>query len=393
MSGSALFVWDDRLRAYDFGPGHPLAPIRVELAMLLARDLGLLEPDRIRTVMPVEVPPEVLAAVHEQHFIDAMKASTAATQDLQHGLGTPDNPAFDGMHDAAVRVVGATLAAVQGVWSGDVLHGVNLAGGLHHSMPGSASGFCLYNDLAVGIQWALDNGAERVAYVDVDVHHGDGVQEVFADDPRVLTISLHESPESLFPGTGYPSETGRADGGGSAANVALPAGTDDAQWLRAFDAIVPPLLRAFKPQLLVSQHGVDSHAQDPLAHMALSIDGQRAAMQALHSLAHEVCEGRWVATGGGGYEWVQVVPRAWAHLVGIASGHPVEPTTAVPEGWREYVAERLGRQAPGRMTDGVTPTYRRFVDGHNDSDPVDAAILETRRAVFGHFGLEVESAN
>src|SRR5690606_26950267 len=167
----------------------------------------------------------------------------------RHGLGTSDNPVFIGMHDASALVAGATVAAAEAVWTGRSEHALNISGGLHHALAGSASGFCVYNDPAVAIAWLLENGAERVAYVDIDVHHGDGVQAAFYDDPRVLTISIHETPRTLFPGTGFPNETGAE---GTSVNVALPPGTGDRPWLRAFDAIVPPLLRRFRPQVLVT---------------------------------------------------------------------------------------------------------------------------------------------
>ena len=197
---------------------------------------------------------------------------------LMHGLGTEDDPLFPGMHEAAAMVTGATLAAARAVWTSAAQHGASLAGGLHHAMARNASGFCVYNDPAVAIAWLLDQGAERIAYVDVDAHHGDGVQAAFWDDPRVLTISVHEHPDTLFPGTGRPRETGGPHADGSAVNVALPAGTGDAGWLRAFHAVVPPILRSFGPQLLVSQHGCDSHRDDPLAN--LDAEHRRAARRA-----------------------------------------------------------------------------------------------------------------
>jgi acetoin utilization protein AcuC len=250
-------------------------------------------------------------------------------------------------------------------------------------MRGHASGFCVYNDPAIAITWLLQAGARRVAYVDIDVHHGDGVQAAFYSDPRVLTISLHESPLTLFPGTGRATETGGPGAAGSAVNVALPAGTGDPGWLRAFHAVVPPLLRAFDPQILVSQHGCDTHRLDPLANLQLSIDGQRAAHAALHELAHQVAGGRWLLTGGGGYELVEVVPRTWTHLLAEASGGAIEPATAVPAGWREYAAGRTGRRAvPELMTEGAGAAYARFESGYDPADPVDQAIMATRTAVF-----------
>src|ERR671912_690356 len=229
------------------------------------------------------------------------------------GLGTDDNPVFRGMHHASAHIVGASHEAFRRVWTGESIHSANITGGLHHAMPDRASGFCIYNDVAVGIRWLLDNGARRGAYVDVDVHHGDGVEAIFYDDPRVLTISLHETGQMLFPGTGFPADTGGPGAEGSAVNVALPPGTSDAGWLRAFHAVVPPLLREFAPDVLVTQHGCDSHADDPLAHLMLSVDGQRAAYLALHDLAHEVAGGRGAparpgSTGAGGV--ARVRPRA-----------------------------------------------------------------------------------
>ena len=182
--------------------------------------------------------------------------------------------------------------AAQAVHSGEVEHAVNLAGGLHHALPGAAEGFCVYNDIAVAIAWLLDQGVERVAYIDVDVHHGDGVQAIFWDDPRVLTISIHESPQSLFPGSGWPTETGGPSRPGTAVNIAVPAGTNDQGWLRALHAVVPDLLGAFAPQVLVTQHGVDTHFEDPLAHLLVSLDGQRMAFEALHRWAHRYAGGK-----------------------------------------------------------------------------------------------------
>jgi len=290
------------------------------------------------------------------------------------------------MHEASARIVGGSVAGALAVWSGRAGHAVNFAGGLHHAMPSAGSGFCVYNDAAVAIAALLAAGAERVGYVDVDVHHGDGVQAAFYADPRVLTISLHESGATLFPGTGSPRETGSGNAVGSAVNVALPGGTDDAGWLRAFDAVVPGLLRAFRPQVLVTQHGCDSHRTDPLAHLDLTVDGQRTSYEALHLLSHELCAGRWLALGGGGYQVVAVVPRAWTHLVATAAGAPVEPGRPTPSDWRALVTDRTGQQAPETMGDGGSGRHARWHPGPGDL--VDAAILATRLAVYPLHGLD-----
>ncbi|MEU6719466.1 acetoin utilization protein AcuC [Nonomuraea sp. NPDC046802] len=384
MSRSARVIWDDALTSYNFGPSHPLAPVRVELTMALARELGVLDKVELAGCDPAT--DDELAMVHERDYIEAVKrVSASGLPDLSAGLGTADNPAFAGVHEASALIAGASLAAARAVWEGAAEHAVNVAGGLHHAMPASASGFCVYNDPALAIAWLLRQGAGRIAYVDVDVHHGDGVQTMFYDDPRVLTISLHESPRTLFPGTGFPEETGAE---GTSVNVALPAGTGDAGWLRAFHAVVPPLLHEFGPEILVTQHGCDSHALDPLANLMLSLDGQRAAYAALHRLAHETAGGRWIATGGGGYELVQVVPRAWTHLIAELSGHPVDPATPTGEEWRRFARERTGEAPPLSMTDGRNPEFQDLSGGYDPADPIDRAVMATRNAVFPLHGLD-----
>jgi acetoin utilization protein AcuC len=389
--------WDEKLATYDFGPRHPLAPIRVKLTMELATAFGLLSGDQVTVRAAAPATDADLELVHDPGYIAAVRyagglvADSGATVDvmklLAHGLGTEDDPVFAGMHEASALVAGATLGAARAVWSGEAQHGANVAGGLHHAMRASASGFCIYNDPAIAIAWMLSQGAERVAYVDIDVHHGDGVQAAFWNDPRVLTISLHEHPATLFPGTGLPTETGGPAADGSAVNVALPPGTRDAGWLRAFDAVVPPLLRQFRPQILVSQHGCDTHWSDPLANLELTIDAQRAAHAALHQLAHEVSEGRWLLMGGGGYQLVQVVPRSWTHLLAEAAGQPIDPAAPTPQLWREYVSWTAAETAPEIMTEGGSGTFARFETGYDPAEPLDQAIMATRKAVFPLHGL------
>lgn len=386
-------VWDERLAEYDFGPGHPLAPVRVQLAMRLASDFGLLEHANVQLLGPVEPASDAsILRVHDAAYVDAVQRASSDPHfyDGDRGLGTSDDPVFEGMHRAAARVAGASLLAAEAVLAGEADHAVSLAGGLHHAMPGSAGGFCIYNDIAVAIAWLLDQGVKRIAYVDIDVHHGDGVQAMFWDDPRVMTISIHEDPRTLFPGTGFPTDTGGPGAEGTAVNVAVPAGTSDQGWLRALHAIVPDLLEAFDPQFIVSQQGVDTHFEDPLAHLLVSVDGQRMAFEAIHRWAHRYAGGRWVALGGGGYEVIDVVPRAWTHLIAIAAGRPIPPDAALPDAFGEFVRESLGRQAPGRMTDGRQPWPKPFEQGFNGNDPLDAAVLATRSAVFPRWGLTAE---
>jgi acetoin utilization protein AcuC len=388
--------WDERLVGYNFGPQHPMAPIRVKLTMELAGDFGVLDSEQVTVSAAPPASDAELALVHDASYIETVRyagelaaghGDVDAGRLLRHGLGTEDDPLFPRMHEASALVAGATLAAARAVWSGSAQHGANIAGGLHHAMRAGASGFCIYNDPAIAIAWLLGQGVERVAYVDIDVHHGDGVQAAFWDDPRVLTISLHENPATLFPGTGRPAETGGPDADGAAVNVALPAGTRDAGWLRALDAVVPPLLREFRPQILVSQHGCDTHWSDPLANLSVTVDAQRTAHAALHRLAHELCDGRWLLTGGGGYQVVQVVPRSWTHLLAEAAGAPIDPAAPTPQPWREYAGRATGEEAPELMTEGADGAFSRFETGYDPAEPVDQAIMATRTAVFPLHGL------
>jgi len=390
MASRTRVVWDDDFTRYDFGPHHPMNPIRLDLTARLARALGLFDGPGMQVAGAGVAADALLATVHDTAYVDAVKVASADPDaaDGACGLGTEDDPAFAGMHEASARVVQGSVDAAGQVWRGEVDHAVNFCGGMHHAMRDRASGFCVYNDTAAAAQHLLAAGASKVAYVDVDVHHGDGTQAMFWDDPRVLTISVHQSGHSLFPGTGFADDLGGEAAFGESVNVALPPGTGDAGWLRAVHAVVPPLLRSFKPDFLITQHGCDTHYLDPLAHLAVSLDAQRAVASSLHDLAHEVCEGRWLATGGGGYEVIDVVPRAWAHLTAIAAHAPVDPTTAVPADWAQYVQQRFGRTAPARMTDGREPWWRSWEVGYDPEDVVDRAIMATRKAVFPLHGLD-----
>jgi len=387
VDATTAVVWDPALLAYNMGD-HPLNPVRVELTIALARELGVLDRPGVRMLTPKPADDAALTRIHRPDYLDAVRRAPSDPFFSGWGLNTPDNPVFQGMHEASARICGATLAAAEAVWHGEATRAVNIAGGLHHAMADRASGFCVYNDPAVAIARLLDLGAQRIAYVDIDVHHGDGVQAAFYHDPRVLTVSLHESPLTLFPGTGFPEEIGGAGAEGTAVNVALPPGTGDGAWLRAFHAIVPSVVRAFAPELLLTQCGADTHRLDPLADLRLSVDGQRAAYVALRGLADELCDGRWVATGGGGYALVEVVPRAWTHLLAVATGDPIDPGTLTPAAWRKLAADRCpGREVPATMTDGIEPPFERWEPG-TTADPVDKAILATRMAVFPLHGLD-----
>jgi acetoin utilization protein AcuC len=391
--GRVALVWDERVAGYDLGRGHPLAPIRVELTVDLIRRSGLLGHTttdaghrQVDEVRPRGFDEAELLRLHREDFVSTVKrlsSDPTATADFSYGLGPGDTPAFPGMHPASLLVCAASKEAARQVWEGEADHAFNPAGGLHHAMPDRAAGFCIYNDPAIAIDWLLEHGAERVCYVDVDVHHGDGVEVMFADDPRVLTISLHESGRYLFPGTGRADDIGGPNARGSAANLPLHPSTAGPVWLEAFDAAVEPLIRAFQPDILVTQLGCDTHATDPLAHLSLTVDDHAAVYRRLHRLAHEVCDGRWVATGGGGYQLVQVVPRSWTLAFAEMCSTSLAPET--PMSWQELVVERTGATPPRSFTDDPVQISEAMTAQarHAAGESVEAL----RRLVLPHHGV------
>lgn len=385
---SPLVIWDPAMLGYDLGGSHPLHPLRWRLTWDLSERLGVL--DGLELFAPERASDEALAGVHSPAYISAVKSASGPpgrVRGVGHGIGTDDNPAFEHMHDTAALIAGGSITAAKAIARGEVARAVNIAGGLHHAMADHASGFCVYNDPALAIRTLLDSGVGKVAYVDVDVHHGDGVQAAFYDDPRVLTVSIHESPLSLWPGTGWPMEIGRGAAAGTAVNIPLPAGTGDAAWLRAFHAVVPGVVRAFRPDVLVTQHGADSHADDPLADLNLSVDGQLASYRALRDLAESAAGGKWLALGGGGYSVVRVVPRAWTHLLATVAGRDLDPSTPLPQGWLDTAAAaRPGLSLPQTMSDGRPVDFDTW--GADHSGPVDKVISDVRGLIFPLYGLD-----
>ncbi len=381
MSERVELVWyGDDAPWYDHGPEHPLRPARVILTHELIRAYGILDGTAVVEVPARDATDDELALVHAAEYMDAVRRAGHGERGPwgRFGFGPGDNPVFPAMHEAAARVAGATLVAAEAVVSGRVDHAFNPSGGLHHAAADRASGFCVYDDPAIAIAWMLGNGIERIAYVDVDVHHGDGPQGIFYDDPRVLTISLHQDGRTLFPGTGGVDEWGGGDAVGTKVNVPLPPFTGDDQWLAAFRAVVPPLVDAFEPQVLVTQLGCDSHHRDPLASLVLTTAAYRAAARELHDLAHRVTGGRWLATGGGGYQWAAVVPRAWTIYFAEMAGRPVPDT--LPPGWVRAAREQGGDEVPLTLSEPG-------VFAGEVAAAVDGVVDHIRRTIFPVHGL------
>ncbi|WP_422115412.1 acetoin utilization protein AcuC [Brachybacterium sp. UNK5269] len=396
-------VWDEALCEYDFGPYHPMAPVRLSLTHQLARSAGLLERPGVQILPAPVATDQQLAQVHEGSFIAAVRHASEAADELtaeqygeliRHGIGGDDVPPFPGMHTASARIVGGALAAVDAIVQGRLRRAVHFAGGLHHAKPASASGFCVYNDAALAVRRALDTGEERVMYVDLDVHHGDGVERALWNEPRAITLSVHQSGEHLFPGSGFVQDSGGPDAPGTAINVPLPPRTTADGWVRAIRATVPALVRAVRPTLLVTQHGADTHRRDPLADFSVTLEAHREAMLLMRELAEEVCGGRWLALGGGGYAVVDVVPRSWAQLIAVATGEPLDPAAALPA---DYLAAAAAARTahglspePGILTygDGTPLAVRDWEQGFDPESALDRSVQAARRAAFPEWGLD-----
>ena len=330
----ALVTVDDLAKAYDFGSSHPLRPERVLLTYDNIRDLGLTSLEHVDEIQYRTATETEVVAVHDQRFIDVVRGIDDGRVEeragLEYGLGTADDPIFSGMHRASLAVSGASITAAEAVAEGRFAHAFNPAGGLHHARRAEASGFCIYNDPAVAIAKVLELQPEwRVMYVDVDVHHGDGVQWIFYDEPRVLTVSLHQSGRYLYPGTGFEDELGSGTARGTSLNVPLLPLTGEADYLWALEEVLTKAAGAFRPDLIVTQLGADTHHGDPLANLGLTMTAYPRMARILHDVATELCENRWVATGGGGYQATTVVPKVWT----IHFAEMCDCPDLIPDAW------------------------------------------------------------
>ncbi|QIW81042.1 acetoin utilization protein AcuC [Bacillus tequilensis] len=329
----SVFIYSPSYQTYMFHQEHPFNQQRVLLTYDLLKTINALDDRDI--VSPRLAAEEELALVHTDDYIQAVKLGGAgklpAEEGESYGLGTEDTPVFAGMHEAASLLVGGTLTAADWVMSGQALHAANLGGGLHHGFRGRASGFCIYNDSAVAIQYIQKKYSARVLYIDTDAHHGDGVQFTFYDNPDVCTLSIHETGRYLFPGTGQIQEKGSGKGYGYSFNIPLDAFTEDDSFLEAYQAAASEVAAYFQPDVIISQNGADAHYYDPLTHLSATIKIYEEIPRLAHTLAHQYCGGKWIAVGGGGYDIWRVVPRAWARIWLEMKG--IDPGDDIPPKW------------------------------------------------------------
>ena len=359
----AALIWDPSFSSYRFRADHPFNPKRVELAVSLIEELGLIDGDDYRLVAPRMATDEELLRVHSPEFIAAVQRLSNPSEPVgdaaRWGLGTEDNPVFPGMHAAAAMVVGGTLVAAELVMSGEVDRAFAIAGGLHHAHRDRASGFCIYSDLAAAIAWIRGQYGSRVLYIDYDAHHGDGVQGIFYSDPNVLTLSLHESGRYLFPGTGFVDELGEGDGYGYSLNLPMEPQTEDDSWIGIYRDFIGEVAEAFRPEVIVLQSGCDAHVLDPLTHLRCTTRLFEETVRITGSIADRHCGGRLIVTGGGGYAVWRVVPRAWSLVWSALTDQQV--SEAIPRSWLERWQGESPCLLPERLRDaaGVHPEVPR----------------------------------
>ncbi|MFH0916010.1 MAG: acetoin utilization protein AcuC [bacterium] len=381
-----VIVYGPELGSYSFGEEHPLQPGRYQSTMSLLSMLGWLDAPGLEIEPPRSAELQELLAVHSYPYVQAVGYAQAIAQGLRepvdlspYGLGTADNPLFGAIHDASALCAGATIQAMTALLDERAIHAYNPAGGLHHAMRARASGFCVYNDCAAAIAVAVKAG-RRVAYVDLDAHHGDGVQAAFYEDPRVLTVSIHESGRFLFPGTGAIDETGIGEGRGACVNVPLPATAGDDAILQAIERIVEPAVRCFAPDLLVAQTGCDTHHSDPLTDLTATLPLFPQMAARLHRLAHDSCSGHWLIVGGGGYDPADVTPRAWTAFLGTVLGRETAGVE-LPADWIS-ASRRAGGDPPAYLLEDSGPGYDPLSDGDEPrllERIEDTALAELRR--------------
>ena len=354
MGGKTGLVWDEGFLDYNFGPQHPLRPIRVKMTYELIRSKGILQQGSVEIVKPRLATREEILLFHENDYVRLVEDYSKKGSGL---LDAGDTPAFKGCYEATSLVVGASIVAADEVLSGRLLHAFNPSGGLHHAHPERASGFCIFNDPAVVIAHLKSKyGLRRIVYLDIDAHHGDGVMYGYYDDPAVLDIDFHESGRFLFPGTGFPDETGKGAAKGLKLNIPLLPYTGDEAFLQAFHQVVPETVRKFGPEIILIQCGADGHSDDRLAQLRLTTRVYTEVVNQMHDLAHELCNGKLLLFGGGGYTLANV-PRVWTVAFSTLAG--IKPSDQMPSEWSKEFQKASGEDPPQQLYDKPTSDDER----------------------------------
>ena len=368
MTGKTGLVWDDGFVNYNLGPYHPLRPVRVRLTYDLIRSEGILDDPTTELVKARSASIDEIRLFHEDSYIILVEQYSKKGSGL---LDAGDTPAFKGCYEATSLVAGASLVGADAIMSGRLSHAFNPSGGLHHAHPERASGFCIFNDPAIVIaHLKSEYHVRRLLYLDIDAHHGDGVMYGYYDDPAVLDIDFHESGNYLFPGTGFPDETGKGEARGLKLNIPLPPSTGDQAYLEAFREIVPSTVRRFNPEIILLQCGADGHLDDRLAHLRLTTNAYSEVVQEMHRLAHELCNGRLLLFGGGGYTLANV-PRVWTVAFASLTGKTLDDE--IPSAWADEFTRLANEDPPKNLHDKPT------TDNEHTLQQVKGVLAELRQ--------------
>ncbi len=371
-AGKTALLYSEKLLDYDLGPNHPLRPIRVKLTYNLLKEKGALNDRNVDVVEPRSATRQEILLFHVEEYVRLVEKYSQRGSGI---LDMGDTPAFKGCYEATSLVVGASLKACDVIMSRDFDHAFNPSGGLHHAHPERASGFCIFDDPAISIRYLKSkHGVKRLVYLDIDAHHGDGVMYGFYEDPSVLDIDFHESGRYLFPGTGFPDETGAGKAKGLKINIPFPPEAGDEAYLETFRRLVPSLLRQFRPEIILVQCGADGHFDDRLAHLRLSTNFYREAIGEMHRLAHELCNGRLLVFGGGGYNLANV-PRVWATAFATLAGLDLDDQ--IPPHWAEEFKNLTREDPPDKFNDPPTRDTK--------------AVMEEARKVLDEFDQHTET--
>ncbi|TFG34447.1 acetoin utilization protein AcuC [Candidatus Thorarchaeota archaeon] len=381
MRGKLVYPYSDALLDYEFNQDHPLKPERLKLTYLLSKELGLL--DRCNVFEPTIASKLDLEMFHSPEYIDSViKCGSELCSDPRHGLGTADNPVFTKIYETGARYVGATLDAMKKIIEG-ASNAFCISGGLHHAHKNAASGFCIFNDVAIAINHLRKKKDYKVLYFDIDAHHGDGVQNAFYRSNEVMTISIHQTGKTLFPGTGFVYETGGAEGTGYAINVPVIPGAGSLELIKVYEEIVVPLFESFRPDLLVTQLGVDGHYMDPLAHLAYTSFGYETVLKSLRKLSSNNCELGWLAVGGGGYNPVNVA-RLWTLFLSIILDEKLPEK--MPEEFANQCSSMGFTRCPDTIRDKEDVVQMYFSRGEVTLD-LDRTIRRVKELVFPYHGI------
>jgi acetoin utilization protein AcuC len=379
MMDHCSFIYSEELLKYKFSSQHPFNQFRLKLTVDLLEKMNALNIKQI--VPPRMATDEELSLVHDPSYIDAVKMAGYGQLPVEiaenYGIGTEDTPMFPNMHEASALLVGGTLTAVDEVMTGRALHALHLGGGLHHGFRGKASGFCIYNDSSVAIKYLQEKYNARVLYVDTDAHHGDGVQWSFYDDPNVCTLSIHETGRYLFPGTGNVTERGQGKGYGYSFNIPVDAFTEDESWLHAYTNSLKEVAEFFKPDIILTQNGADSHYFDPLTHLSATMKIYREIPKLAHEIAHQYCGGKWIAVGGGGYDIWRVVPRAWS-LIWLEMTENPNGYGSLPKEW----VEDWQKEAPVTLPDEWDDPENLYTPIPRKAEITEKNLLTLEKALY-----------